>query len=214
MITDELDIFAERDDHGEAITGRMYHSDFGYIDISTQQRIGFVIGEDAGNYPNRGQMKMAGGNSSTITMSAGLDFDDNIEAYLDYQGDGVTDEIGTEGSEITDLVWNPAAGDEDPVAKVSVDENIIYERNSPITFSAVNSINHRGPTDLLGFDWVIEDFVSPDGSTATITPSAESATEAVFTTDTAGGYVIRLTVTDDIDGSSYTIDVKSFDVEN
>jgi len=165
----------------ESLTGRVYDSTAGYVDVSTLQPLSYsgqvVLYPDSG-----GHLRLTGASSASIDV-VWLSATDVMLA-VDVDGDNSIDYANA-------IPWSVFSGNtgipQPPDAATMTDQAI---GNIGLTLDASSSRDSNG--DLLDYSWQVISEPSPGAGSF----SAASGPYTTFTGRTSGTYNVRLTVTD------------------
>jgi hypothetical protein len=160
-----------------SIAGRIFHSQHGYVDISTLEEL--VVQNTGAVAPTSGTIRLTGAQNATLDLA----FDNQrVRMSLDADANGRV-EAGLLATwlELRDTQNFP------PVANAGADATV--QQGSTVTLNAAASADWEG--DALTYAWTLAS--RPNGSTATVSSSSPTLT---FRPDVAGTYDVQVTVRD------------------
>ncbi len=174
------------------LTGRVYDSVEGYVDVTTDSPLLFstvyALFPDGG-----GPLVLTGANSAKIRLTPASSAEARVE--LDLDGDGIYESL-------TVMPWTVVTQDGatniPPVADAGSD--MVVQQGSSVTMSG-SATDEDG--DFVSYQWELT--ALPSGSSATL--SNASTPYAAFTADTQGSYLLTVTVSDGASSDSDTITV-------
>jgi len=181
-----LDASELRGETGNNISGRIFISDYGYVDVYTNKFVSLV---NTQVLPYSGNLVLKGDSSS---LSAKADFS-HIQVQLDENGNGVSELVSILKAENLNPNNPPVFNQIQPptislVSHSAWDEPLV---GFPIDFDAFFSSDPDGGT--LDFEWTLT--TKPVGSLAEIMPEEDFPSIAILLPDVAGDYTITLVVT-------------------
>lgn len=167
----------------QTLTGRYYDPDFGYVDLSTPTSLVIYYGK---SWPAEGTLKCSGGQGGWVGMqfepqSYSVVADIDNDHTMDWQARHVVDSVPE--------VNLP------PIAEAGADQSVIV--GATITLNGGASFDPN--SDQLSYYWNVDSY--PQGGYPQLT-GANTASPS-FTPVVAGTYVLRLTVSDGNNASSY-----------
>lgn len=169
------------------MSGRLYQSTIGYVDISMDSPWSYDITIDNGGFPrNGGTLKIAGDNNHTITVTPNsFKSFDNVDIGLDTDSDGNLEYA-------MKMPWRtldnpPPANDTLPTANAGDDFTV---ETPTIRLDASSSTDTD--YELLAYSWTLTQ--APAASQASLS-SADTLTPSI-TLDVPGIYVLSLVVND------------------
>ncbi len=186
VYVDKADYYTYPTTYTETISGRVYHSDYGYVDVSTITDLSFDS-LDA-SFPFAGELLLSGANGTLVKVDALSDTQVNLALSAD--GDAIYESwVTLQWLELDSISEDNNA----PVADAGIDRSM----QTGLTYQLVG--NGTDPdNDFLTYQWSLVS--APSGSQSVL--SDTSNISPAITPDLEGEYLVSLVVSDGISASA------------